>query len=83
MTTLHQVSEILTRGADSQIRHIRAAVNADPMDQKDPYAYVAQLKKTRLSGFVRLYRTRAARAMGAMIGGLILTAFCCLRLRCN
>jgi hypothetical protein len=48
VTTLYQVSEILTRGAD-----------ADPMDQKDPYAYVAQLKKTRLSGFVRLYRTRA------------------------
>jgi hypothetical protein len=67
VTTLYQVSEILTRGADSQIRHKRAAVNADPMDQKDPYAYVAQLKKTRLSGYVQLYRTRAARATGAMI----------------
>jgi hypothetical protein len=49
------------------MRHERAAVNADPVDQKDPYAYVAQLKKTRLSGFVRLYRMRAARAAGAML----------------
>ena len=64
MTTLYQVSEILTRGADSRIRHKSAAANADPMDQKDPCAYVAQLKKTRLSGFVRLYRTRAGQGHG-------------------